>query len=297
MKRLHKRFIVLLTLVFLLSGYNGFTQAPKKEDLKISLRYFVHNNKIPYLVVNVKNKVIGGRLKHINGVSISLFLDKYSPGTFIGKVVTDRQGNAAAIIPAVLKNEWGSSIKHHFLAEFDGDKNYEPGKADLAIEGKAKILISTTSDKKITANVLEMKDTAWVPVKGVEIIIAVRRLGSDLPVNEKSTFTTDSTGQASADFKRDSIPGGATGNITLVAKIEDNDQYGNLSIEKIVPWGAKFQYVNTFNERTLFATRDKAPIWLQLIAYSIIFAVWGILITLVFNLLKIKKLGKKAQGL
>ena len=242
MKRLHKRFAALLTIVFLLSGYNGFSQAAKKEDLKISISYFVHNNKIPYLVVNVKNKILG-KVQHISGISIKLFLDKDSAGTFIGKVVTDLQGNAACIIPPALKNKWGISIKHTFLAEFDGDKKYEPAKADLTIAGKAKILINTTSDKKITATVLEMKDTAWIPVKGVDLIIAVRRLGGDLPVNEKPTFTTDSTGQVSADFKRDSIPGDTKGNIILVAKIEDNDQYGNLSIEKTVPWGAKFQFL------------------------------------------------------
>ncbi len=140
-----------------------------------------------------------------------------------------------------------------------------------------------------------MKDTAWVPVKGVELILGIRRLGSDLPINETPTFTTDSTGKALGAFKRDSIPGDAKGNIVLVAKIVDNDQYGNLLIEKTVPWGAKFVPVNTFNKRSLFATRDKAPVWLMLVATSIIAAVWGILIMLVINLFKIKKLGKEMK--
>ncbi len=125
--------------------------------------------------------------------------------------------------------------------------------------------------------------------------IAVKRLGGNLLVNETPTFTTDSTGQASADFKRDSIPGDSKGNIILVAAVEDNEQFGNLSVEKTVPWGSKFQYVSTFDKRSLFATRDKAPVWLEFIAYSIIVAVWGILIYLVMNVLKIKKLGKNIE--
>ena len=137
-----------------------------------------------------------------------------------------------------------------------------------------------------------MKDTSWIPVKGVELKIAVRRLDADLSVNETASFTTDSTGQASADFKRDSIPGDIKGNIVLVAKIEDNDQYGNLLIEKSVPWGSKFAAVNNFDRRTLFATRDKTPIWLLFMAYSIVITVWGILISLVISIFKIKKLGE-----
>ena len=218
-------------------------------------------------------------------------MDKDSTGNLIGSIVTNDQGEASTYIPPTLKAKWGKLVKHTFVASFDGNKKFDAGTGDLTV-GKAKIVMDVTADKKITATVFEMKDTAWTPVKGVDVKIGVRREGADLPVNETPTFTTDSTGQASADFKRDSIPGDAKGNIILVAKVEDNDQFGNLSIEKSVPWGSKFTWVSTFDQRSLFATRDKAPIWLELIAYSIMFAVWGILVYLVMNILKIKKLAK-----
>lgn len=291
MKLLNKQLIGLLSIIFLLSSYNALSQDAPKGDLNVTINYFINNNKIPYLLVRVKTKV-DGKFKFVSDINLNLFLDKDSAGTLIGKVVTNVKGEATAIIPASLKNQWNTSVKHTFLATFDGNKKYESAKADLTVS-KAKILIDTTSDRKITATVFEMKDTNWTPVKGVELKIAVRRLDADLSVNETATFTTDSTGQASADFKRDSIPGDAKGNIILVAKIEDNDQYGNLLIEQTVPWGSKFTPVNTFYRRTLFATRDKAPVWLLIIAYSIVIAVWGILFLLVDTILKIKKLGQE----
>ena len=290
MKMLNKKIIGFLSIILLLSSYHALSQDVQKGDLSIGLNYFVNNNKVPYLLVKVKTKV-DGKFKPVSDIAVNLSLDKDSAGTLIGKVVTNEKGEATAIIPATLKNQWNSSIKHSFLASFDGNKKYESSKADLTV-GKAKILIDTTSDRKITATVLEMKDTSWVPVKAVELKIAVRRLDADLSVNETASFTTDSTGQASADFKRDSIPGDINGNIVLVAKIEDNDQYGNLLIEKTVPWGSKFVAVNNFDRRTLFATRDKTPIWLLFMAYSIVITVWGILISLVISIFKIKKLGE-----
>ena len=129
----------------------------------------------------------------------------------------------------------------------------------------------------------------------MELKIAVKRLDADLSVNETASFTTDSTGQASADFKRDSIPGDLQGNIILVAKVEDNDQYGNLLVEKTVPWGSKFVPNNNFDRRTLFATRDKTPFWLMFMAYSIVFTVWGILISLILSIFKIKKIGEQVS--
>jgi hypothetical protein len=243
--------------------------------------------------VYAKSKLTG-RFQPVGGAAVKLYLDKDSTGTFIGKVVTSEKGEAHTFIPPSLQKEWASSKSHTFLATFDGDKVYDSAKADLTV-GKAKILIDIVSGRSVVATLVEMKDTTWTPVKGVDVVLAVRRLGGDLNINETATFATDSTGKASGDFKRDTIPGNAKGNITLVAKIVDNEQFGNLSIEKTVPWGSKFKYTSSFNERTLFATRDKAPLWLQFIAYSIIVAVWAILIYLVFNVVKIKKLGGSAK--
>ena len=138
---------------------------------------------------------------------------------------------------------------------------------------------------------LELKDTVWTPVKGVELKVAIKRAGGDLNVSETQSYTTDSTGTISAEYKRDSLAGDSKGNLILIAKVEDNDNYGNLSVEQTVPWGIKTEYFSVFDKRTLFARRGHSPIWLELIAYSIIIAVWGVLIYLIGQLNKIKKLG------
>ena len=139
---------------------------------------------------------------------------------------------------------------------------------------------------------IELKDTAWVPVKGVELKVAVKRMDGDLNISETQSYTTDSTGAISAEFKRDSLPGDINSSLILVAKVEDNDQYGNLSVEKTVRWGSKFKYETNFYNRTLFARRGQSPMWLELMAYSIILAVWGVLIYLIIQLYKIKKIGR-----
>ncbi|HAL81353.1 MAG TPA: hypothetical protein DCO83_03245 [Mucilaginibacter sp.] len=292
MKLLNKILFGSLSAIFLLSGYDGFSQAPDKGSLSVAINYFNDNNKIPYVLVRVKTKV-NGKFKTVPGIPLKLFLNKDSAGLLIGKVVTNESGEATSFIPPSLKKEWSATIKHSFHASFMGNTKYDSTSADLTV-GKAKILIDTVG-RSVVATVLELKDTSWTPVKGVDVMLAVKRLGADLNINETATFATDSTGKASGDFKRDTIPGDLKGNITLVAKVVDNDQFGNLSIEKTVHWGSKFvSKANDFNERTLFATRAKAPVWLLFIALGIIIAVWTVLILLVQNILRIKKLGQEA---
>ncbi len=292
MKPLYKTLLGLLCVILLLPGFKASSQDSSKGHLSIAVNYFVDNNRVPYLKAKVKTK-IDGRFKTVAGIPLKLYVNKDSAGNLIGQVVTDDIGEASATIPTALKSQWGKLPGHSFAATFDGNNKFEAASGNVTV-GRAKITIDTTSERKIIATVYELKDSGWKPVKGVDVVIAIKRLYADLNVSETATFTTDSTGKASADFKRDSIAGDANGNITLVAKVQDNEQYGNLSIDKTVPWGVKFVPVDTFNRRTLFARGDRAPVWLILVAGSIIITVWGILIGLVVNLFKIKKLGGEA---
>jgi hypothetical protein len=144
------------------------------------------------------------------------------------------------------------------------------------------------------ATLVEQKESGWVPVKGVDMRIAVKRLGGDLNVNETPTFTTDSLGEATADFKHLNLPGDSAGNLILIAHIDENDLYGNLTTEKTVPWGAVTKYSTAFNERSLFARAGRPPFWLLWMASTITLSVWMVIFYLFFQIRKLKKLGVQA---
>ncbi len=281
--------IVVVLLSFI--GLSVLAQATAKNDLQLSVSYFNSNNKIQYLVAHTKCK-IDGKFQLVSNVEVSFYISNdSSAANLLGKSTTNEKGEAVLMIPPTAKNEWVKSSKQNFEVVSKASVLYDETKANTPVS-KAKLKIETSDDKKITVTVLEQKDTTWSIVKGVELKVAIKRLDGDLNVNETQTFTTDSTGTISADFKRDSLPGDLNGNLTLIAKVEDNDTYGNLTVEKVVPWGSKFEYSSRFDRRTLFARRGHSPIWLELLAYSIILAVWIILIHLIGQIRKIKKLGE-----
>ena len=278
--------IVLLCLI----GFNAIAQNATKNDLLLSVSYFNNNNQTQYLVAHTKCK-IDGKFQLIPNVDVSFYITNDStPSNFLGKATTNEKGEATLLIPPAAKSEWIKSPKQNFEVVSKASNLYDETKANTPIS-KAKLKIETSDDKKITITVLEQKDTAWTVVKGVDLKVAIKRLDGDLNVSETQTYTTDSTGTIAADFKRDSLPGDAQGNLTLIAKVEDNDNYGNLTVEKTVPWGSKFEYLSKYDRRTLFARRGHSPIWLEILAYSIIVAVWIILIYLIGQLRKIKRLG------
>lgn len=296
MKRLNNYYrIPFLLAAFTISSAAHAQDSIAKQPL-LDVMYFSYNNNIPYVQVLARLKQ-GRKFDPVKGVTLKVYLDSISSSMLMtDKAVTDETGKADAAVPPSLQKEWNASAKHKFIAEASGVKEFEEAKAETEIT-KARLLIDTATGsetKNIIASFVALEDGNWIPVKDVEVKIMIKRLGGNLTVGDEATYTTDSSGTVTAEFKRDSIPGDANGNIVLIAKVEENDNYGNLSIEKTAKWGAPLTYYNTFNERSLFATRNKTPIWLLFMAYFIIGIVWGTLIYLVFQIFKIKKLGKQA---
>jgi hypothetical protein len=295
MKRLKNYKIPLLLAAFIIS-YAAYTQDSIAKQPVLDVSYFSYDNHIPYVHVMARLKQ-GRKFEPVKGVILKVYLDSVSSSLLMtDKAVTDETGKAEAVMPASLQTEWNASANHKFIAEASGVKEFEGERAEAEIT-KARLLIDTATGsetKNVIATFTALENGEWIPVKDVDIKIAVKRMGGTLTIGEEATYATDSSGTVAAEFKRDSIPGDANGNIVLIATVEDNDKYGNLSVEKTAKWGAPFTYHSTFNERSLFASRNKTPVWLLFMAYFIIGIVWGTLIYLVFQIFKIKKLGKQA---
>ena len=298
MKILHKISLILIVLCFSLFGKGVQAQEEEnKTETLITYRYFVKNNSLQYLFVQTKIKK-NRKIEVLRGVTLKLYLNEAIPENLIAKVRTNDKGEARAAIPVELKAVWDSSSTHKFLAVGDAASLGEEKTTELEIT-KAKIILDTINEegtRSVTAQVLAFENGEWTPAPHVELKIGVRRLGGDLKIGDEESYTTDSLGQAVGEFQIDSLPADdAKGNIVLVAKTEENETYGDILVEKKVPWGMYFIRGDNFDNRSLWATRNKTPIWLLVMAYSIMVAVWGVIIYLIVQLIRIKRLGRETK--
>jgi hypothetical protein len=287
----HKLLIILLLLLAF-----GKLQAQDSVELSptiLSLRYFLPENKVPYIIVNTKKKV-GRKFEPVKNISVNVFYNEATENNLLGEITTAENGEGRIAFPPSFKNTWDSLIEFKFVAASVPAKGEAVLEADLTIK-KAILVVDTLVDaeaRTVTAQLKEKVGNEWVAVKEIEMKLGLKRSLGNLTVGDAETFTSDSTGTASAAFIRDSMPGDEKGNLVLVARVEDNDIYGNLVVEKSVPWGVKEKTAEHFWHRTLWSTGNRAPVWLLFLALSIIIGVWGTLFYLVKQLLKIKKMGK-----
>jgi hypothetical protein len=282
------KYISLMVLLLIIISGVSFSQAVK-NTLILNLGYYNDNNKIQYLKAVTKSK-INGKFKQVQDIPLSFYITAEDPANLLGKGVTNDKGIATLFIPPSARSVWNKSPKQSFLVVSDSTKEYNGVHSSFDLT-KSRIQIDTLPDRIIIATFSEFRDSAWVVVKGVDMKVTVKRLGGDLNVSETPTYTTDSLGLVHADFKLDKLPGDSAGNLVIIAEVDDNDVYGNLTTEKTVPWGESSQYVSAFNQRSLFARRGWSPLWLEWMAYSIIVAVWGVLFYLFLQIRKLKKLG------
>lgn len=293
----YRMFLFGMLLCLFASGYQVAAQEKEEaETVKkfVTLKYFNVANQQQYLILSAITR-------DSNGVSpqqykkFSLYLDSIAPANLIANVVTDKRGEAKSFIPPGLKTNWDASAKHIFLAEADAGTDEEQTQEIEIV--KSKITIDTLNEdgvRSITAQIMKLEGSEWVPAPEVELKIGILRMGKVLSAGDDATYTTDSSGTVTVELTKDSLPGDEKGNYILAAKVEDNDELGNLLIEKTVGWGVPNQIDKTFFEqRTLWSTANRTPAWLLFAAYSIVIGVWGALIYLVFLMFKIKKLGKQ----
>jgi len=287
----HKLFIIMLFLFgTAVSKINA--QDSTASTTVLSVRYFLPENKIPYVDVSTKKKV-GRKFEPVKGIPVNVYFSEAAEKNLLGKIITGIDGEGRVALPASFKATWDSLNEFKFVAVSDSSAGVESLSGDVTIK-KAILVIDTTSTegiRTVTAQLKEKNGNEWVAVKEIEMKLGIKRRLGNLTVGDAETYTSDSTGMASAEFKRDSMPGDEKGNLILVARVEDNDNYGNLVVEKSVPWGKSVQAETHFWHRTLWSTGNRAPLWLLFIAYSIVIGVWGTIIFLVLQIVKIKKLG------
>ena len=160
---------------------------------------------------------------------------------------------------------------------------------DSTSSGSAKISLSFSekdSVREVTANLTN----AGTAVKDIDIHFYVKKSFGLLPLEGDFT-TTDENGEASVDFPTD-LPGDVSGNVIVIARVEDDEKLGNVKAMKTVNWGIPVKAESGVAVRSLSSSGDNAPWPLTITVTSLVVIVWGIIFYILYQLILIKKEGK-----
>jgi hypothetical protein len=291
-KKMKSLLAAALILLVPFSFCFGQDSTAKKKPL-LSIYYTNINNDSFFVKVSAgykDEKFIPTEYKNIR-----LYLNDTDKNNFLGEVTTNPKGEGYIYFPKKFKGMIEGQSSFDLVAETDADSILKAGSGSATIENTfldvQTELVDTTKIIRVIAYAIT--DKGKTPLPEVEVNFIVKRMVGLFPLSAEAVVT-DSLGMAKIEYTVTDMPGDSSGTIFVGAKLADADTYGNTIFIKPTTWGTKTM-LKYEDVRALWATADRVPIWLLVLAFGIIITVWGTIFFIVMQVIKINKIGKKLK--
>ena len=207
----------------------------------------------------------------------------------IGTLLTDNKGIARLELRDDMKVNADRDGKWAFSSEFRGNDTIESGSSELTVKDVKLEMVLSVADtiKTITVKAYILENGKENPVSGEVVKVYVPRMFSLLPISE---LTLDESGMATVDFPSD-LPGDKEGNLTLIAKFEENETFGNVEKRETLLWGTPTDYSVPVTHRALWT--KIAPRWMIYTLSILLTGVWGHYLFALISLIRIRNDAKK----
>jgi len=294
MKGFQKGSCFFLIVILAFSQIRTFSQDQKDSsaglNTKISLLYLNTSNDTIVLSANLYiSKDLGPFA--LQNAWIEFTATAGTETKLLGKIKTDDQGNA------VLKVHVSSGLpctkegKTIYSVKFNKTGKYLSSEESINTK-LAKITVNFSKEDssrfiKVTAK--QVESTGEIkPISKEKVVVYIPRLFSLLKIGE---IDLDDNGEGRIDCPGQLV-GDSLGNITVIAKIEDNDTFGNVQGQSSITWGIPKQYYLA-EKPTRELWTPVAPIWMIVTLIIMLTGVWAHYLYAVGQLIKIKFARKK----
>ncbi|MGF2413964.1 hypothetical protein [Ferruginibacter sp.] len=242
-------------------------KADKSIDLKAALK------------AKVKGAFIKLPLLKVTFISVNDTEEKQ-----LGFAITDQNGKVVFNVKgdSLIANKEG---KVHFKAVFAGNKQMDPAEEEVTIKRARLEITPVKGDSLSTVQIrlIDMGTGTETPVPEITLGVFVQRLFNPLKLGEGAT---DENGETSVEIANN-LPGDAKGNITLMAKLDENEVYGNLEAASVQKWGIPVSDKIENQPRALWSSHP--PLWMLITFFILMIVVWGHYIVIVYQLVKLRK--------
>ena len=279
-------FLIIISGFFLsINVQNLYAQETKKNTIRLKADYIKTMNKEIAFNLRASSKVDGSNIDVAN-IELTVFNEYNDDSVKLGSTITDSEGKSTFVVNDLNLIKPDSTGLYNILVSFKGNDAYKRASKsvtykDATIEAK---IITKDSVNYITAT---LKDTATDSVLSDQILnVQVQRLFRPLRIGPEFN-STDESGTIIVPIE-EGIPG-VDGMLTFEVVLKDNDDYGTVKAQVTAALGTPVVDESTFDERTMWSPRNKTPLFLLIFPNILIFGIWGLIIYLITNLIKIKK--------
>ncbi len=281
MKNLFKHILAIGLLLLIATG-NMFAQKSKQKTTRIGVEYFKDYNKAETLVATLRVKE--KRYLPLNDAIVKFYCINDTSRVFLKKIRTNEKGKAIFILDDNPKITSDSTGFISFEVEYDGNPSLKAANKKIAVKQAG---LEVSFFQKDTTKFIEIEaksanpDTQPSPVKGLKVLLYVKGTFS---LYNFAKEKTDKNGKIKVEFPV-YMPGDTSGELTIVAKIEEDDVYGSVESRGDINWGIP---VPLIKEKKRGLGDTDAPLWMVYTLITLLSAVWFHYLYVIFMIIKIK---------
>lgn len=249
----------------------NYTKNSDGKNLKANLR-FKENRKF--------KPIINGKISFYTGIDLDELIEE---------VTTNSNGDASILVPEEL--EVDSAGYFYFAAEFEGTETLKKSYQDLSVkDARLELTFNQESEgRSITVHGFELTSDEELPLSEEDVVISVPTLFGEMKIGT----STLEDGSCLIDFPSD-LPGDSLGNLQIIVKIEDSDDFANVVKTKMIPWGIPkpTSHVKEEMAKGKLWTHN-APLWMVITLLILLIGVWSHFGYIIYKLFKINKEGSQ----
>lgn len=272
---------LVLALVFYSSPVCGQEDQKEKASPRIGLVSTQINGDSILLEASVKVKTDGWQPVDFVWVKFDVHSDSVTKP--LGIALTDDRGVAS--IKVGIKNLIGGEDgSWMFGSVFEGNEAVDEGESELSIKPAQMSMSGERQDSLLNVTLrLFIPGSDKLPIAETEVGLYVKRHFSNLKIGEG---TTDENGEVTIECPMD-LPGDLKGNIIVIGKAEDLEEYGSVAAFMTQPWGRPLQEPDQKVTRELWS--HSPPLWMVIVFAVLMTTVWGHYIVIIYKLVKLRK--------
>ena len=271
-----------MVLIALISSFLVVAQDTQKKKSRIQVVYFKDHNRAESIVAVLKIKE-DKYVPHENA-EIHFYSVSDTSKALLDKIMTDKNGEAVYMIEDHEKIYKDSSGLMVIEVEFKGNSSSTSAKKDIEVK-QVELKISFVQDDTIKYIIVEANeieaDNTTTPIEELDISLYIKGTFSLLNIGQKAT---DEDGNIMLEFPVE-MPGDTLGVLTIIAKIDESDNYGTVESMGVINWGKPVP-LKVEKHRGLGDT--DAPLWMVYTLIILLSAVWFHYFYVLFLIIKIK---------
>ena len=289
MTHISKLFSALLTIsvavCFSLNTQELNAQSNKKNKLRINADYTKIMDGESFLKIKASARVDKKNVT-VPDIELVIYNNVEEAPVELGRTMTNEDGVAKFVLPEIKSLQTDSTSTYNFVIAFKGNESFNKVKKtisvkDVDIYGR---VIFKDSLHYVQARISDpVTDSALVDMP---LRIELQRLFRTLKIGDLS-YKTNANGSILVPLE-DKFPG-VDGELVFEVILFENEEYGTVKDLITTDIGTPIVDESRYDDRTMWSSSDKTPIFLLVFPNIIIASIWGLIFYLTYNLFKIYK--------